>query len=340
MKITGLGLEIWDTLADPPRKRVHLGEYLANTFGLQITARDGVTAIVDERGLLQTWQVQDADNVDGTHPVSLKVYVPGDTASIRRAYLNFTLEKFRAYSKSAASGGGAAVTSDSGGGTNATSSSGGGTTATSSSGGGTNATSSSGGSTVATSGGGQWFTESGYTSGLNATDYQGEHNHGITPGMWLAVSSTGADVTGYQMWVQSGGHDHIINLNHSHTVTIGNHSHTVTVPNHTHDVTIANHTHTVTVPNHSHSVTIPDHTHGIVYGIYEGTYASGVKIKINGIDRTVDLGGGSSGFSFDEANLNVTAYLAIGNWNTIELSSTQMGRINAVLFMQAFMEIL
>jgi hypothetical protein len=128
----------------------------------------------------------------------------------------------------------------------------------------------------------------------------------------------------------AGAHDHSLEANHKHDVTIPSHTHTVTIPNHTH---------TVTIPDHTHNVSIPAHTHGMVYGIFESTPATGVKVTINGIDRTVALGGGAGGFTLDVTNLNITQYMAIGNWNTIQLSSTQLGRINAVLFIQAFMEV-
>lgn len=345
MKIGGNGIEIWDIGMSPARKRVHLGEYAAGTYGLQIVARDGTTALIDERGLLQTWQIQDADNVDSTHGLQLKTYIPGDTASIRRAYLNFSLEKFRAYNTGAASGGGSSVSSSSGGGTTATSSSGGGTSTT--------PTSSSGGGTVSTSADGVWnlshwlwpdaMDMSGSHSHGGATGSAGNHNHGISPGTALAVTSNGTSVTGYVTWLDVANHTHSISVDgsHAHGMYVY-HTHTVNVPNHSHTitVTIPDHAHTVNIPNHTHTVDIPSHTHAIIYGIYESTKATGVRVVINGVDRTTDLGGSVGGFVTDKTQLDITNYLAVGNWNTIELTSTALGRINAVLFIQAFMQVL
>lgn len=86
----------------------------------------------------------------------------------------------------------------------------------------------------------------------------------------------------------------------------------------------------------SHTHIISDHIHGIIYGIYEGTSPTNITIKINGTDRTSILGGGT-GFNSDQSNLNITSYLSIGQWNTIELGSSQLGRLDATVFIQALM---
>jgi hypothetical protein len=52
----------------------------------------------------------------------------------------------------------------------------------------------------------------------------------------------------------------------------------------------ANHTHTV--PAHTHDVTIPPHTHPMNYGVFEDShYPQNISIYINGVDRTLALGG-------------------------------------------------
>ncbi len=85
---------------------------------------------------------------------------------------------------------------------------------------------------------------------------------------------------------------------------------------------------------HTHSIS--NHTHDIIYGIYEGTLPTNITIKINGTDRTSILGGGT-GFNSDQSNLNITSYLSIGQWNTIELGSSRLGRLDATVFIQALM---
>lgn len=85
---------------------------------------------------------------------------------------------------------------------------------------------------------------------------------------------------------------------------------------------------------HTHSIS--NHTHDITYGIYEGTLPTNITIKINGTNRTSVLGGGT-GFNSDQSNLNITSYLSIGQWNTIELGSSQLGRLDATVFIQALM---
>jgi hypothetical protein len=79
---------------------------------------------------------------------------------------------------------------------------------------------------------------------------------------------------------------------------------------------------------HIHGVTLENHSHAAVYGIYEGTTATGVTVLINGVDRTAALGGGA-GFTADQESLDIAAYLTLPGKNTIQLTSTQLGRITA-----------
>ena len=83
-----------------------------------------------------------------------------------------------------------------------------------------------------------------------------------------------------------------------------------------------------------HTHNIPTHTHNLIFGIYEGTTATNVTITINGTDRTADLGGP---FDTDQESLDISPYLVVGQFNTIELGSSQLGRIDATVFIQALM---
>ncbi len=89
------------------------------------------------------------------------------------------------------------------------------------------------------------------------------------------------------------------------------------------------HDHSVYIPSHEHQVYIPSHTHAIDYGIYESSYASGVQIKIDGIVR-------NSTSYYSDSNVNITQWIQTTGWHTIELTSNQLGRINAALYMRTF----
>jgi hypothetical protein len=270
--------------------RVQLGEYTTGKYGLRIVSKLG-DVVLSEDGIVQVDSVQLAENVDSTHGLKLKFYIDNGMISIRNVMLNFTLERFRAYSKGAASGGGGSVTSASGGGTS-TSTQSGGYRSTSTS---------SGGSHSATTGAEYW----------NSTG--NVHNHGIERGTRLAVhSSSPVAADWYVPWVPSGEHNHSFN-----------------VPSHTHEMIIPDHAHYFTVPDHSHYVGLPDHTHAIDYGIYESTYATGVRIVIDGVIR-----GGT--YSSSENNVDITQWISTTGWHTVELTSTQLGRINAGLYMKTF----
>lgn len=325
--------------------RLLLGEYADNKFGLKLFNKTGYDVILDEDGILQTWQEGRADNVDPNHGLSLYVYIPEETLSIRKAKLRFKLLPFRTYSKNTASGGQTTRTTSSGGGTTVTSSSGGGKQVTSSAGGAHTATSSAGGAHTATSSSGGGIAKSTYSGGgiaitSGSSEYAVEDDFILTDAPEL-MSDDGWHLHRINLiWLQ---HTHPITIpahahnfdipNHSHTVSIPNHSHTVSIPNHTHTVTLDDHTHRVTIPNHTHEVEIPSHNHDIVHGIYTGTSASGVGIIINGINRTSQLGGK---FYTDENNIDITQYLAVGHWNEIRLTSDTLGRIDANVFIQAF----
>ena len=189
-----------------------------------------------------------------------------------------------------------------GGGTVASTSAGGATTQTSSSGGGGTTTSSSGGGTTST------------------TDMSDVRE------LW----DIGTAVEGHMM-TPAGDPPHVHALDrHSHP-----HRHYVNIPNHRHDITIPNHQHNISIPNHQHNVTIPDHTHELEFGIYQGTTADSVTIKVDGesIPQTqpgqdIDIVKYLSTDSAGKINRNT--------WHTIEIIPDKMTRIVANVFMQIF----
>jgi phage minor structural protein len=291
--IDGTGIHV----VDPNNiERVRLGEYETGKYGLLLKNKAGDKTIIDEQGLLQTWQEGEEDNVDSTNPLVLDIYIPPESLSIYKSILRFRLKPFRAYSKGSASGG---YWQD-------------GTTSTLDE------------TTLSTKPDASKWTFSswilpdfmdlaGSHSHGGATGSAGGHNHGIAGGTSLATSD-GGSVT----WSVIGDHSHGISSDgsHAHGMYMG-------------------HDHQVTIPGHSHTFEVPNHAHDIVYGIYTSTSATNVTVKINGTDRTSDLGGGT-GFTTDQDNLDVSPYLVSG-WNTIEMSSSQIGRISSRIFLQCFL---
>jgi hypothetical protein len=219
--------------------RLLLGEYETDKFGLKLMNKSGQDVILDEDGMLQSWQEGRTDNVDSNNGLSLYVYLPSDTISVRKAILNFKLLAFRAYSQGTASGGGSTQTSSSGGGT----------TATSSSGGGTSKSTSNGGSVSSTTG--TFFVgDSVITSTTVGNTLEGH---------WHRITDT--------------------RLNHSHSFSISSHSHSFSISNHSHTVTVPNHSHSVTIPNHTHGIDYGIYTSTVATGvgiIINGTDYTGV----------------------------------------------------------------
>ena len=275
------------------------------------TIQVGENVVINPNGILQSWGNSNAENLDENHKLALDLYIPENTVSVRSVKLSFKLEQFRAYSKGAASGGGAT----SGASSANTTASGGSSTPTS--GASSASTTASGGSSAPTSG----------ASSTSTTASGGS----------TSVSSAEETVAG-----DPGGLCHpamvvaFCHLPHRHTVSIGshqhgmNHTHDVSIPNHTHGM---GHTHSVSVPAHAHGIehshSVPNHTHDIEYGIFLGTTPENVKVFVNGIER---LGTYNTG----QENLDLSAWITAPGWHTIELSSTRLGRISANYFVELF----
>jgi phage minor structural protein len=76
---------------------VKLGEYEEGKYGLQIKSSKG-DVVLDEDGIMQTWQEGEEDNADAEHPIVLDLYIPEPTIFIKKAILRFRIKKFRSYS--------------------------------------------------------------------------------------------------------------------------------------------------------------------------------------------------------------------------------------------------
>ena len=141
-----------------------------------------------------------------------------------------------------------------------------------------------------------------------------------------------------------GVHEHTI-PNHTHNFS---HYHAITtliipplevnVPDHGHNVCIPGHSHSVSIPSHTHGVIIPDHTHQIVYGIFEGTTARKVTIRVDGNEvpasetskREIDV----SAWLTKDDNGKITR----NSWHEIQIVPDQLTRIEANLFAQVFIQ--
>ncbi len=316
-KIMGDGLHVYD---QNNRERLHAGHWTVDAserFGLRITASDGTTVILDDRGMLQTWQLQVADNVDDSHPLKIIFYVPpgANLLNGKQFKLSFTKEWFRAYETGAQAGGGF-YTSTEEGGYSATSTG-------------------SGGGQYETSEPGVWtlwpaqyllpdfMNLSGYHFHDTTMDAGGTHNHGIEHGTTLLTD------TGTVTWVQSGYHDHVL-----HNPYAGDHAHSMFSVSHTHAVDIPAHAHNVTIPDHQHNISLQDHMHNLVFGIYEGPAPADISVKLDGYDLTAALGGP---FNQNMNDLELSPYVNSQGWHVLELGSSSLGRINASLFIQLFM---
>lgn len=161
------------------------------------------------------------------------------------------------------------------------------------------------------------------SSGLY-TGYAGDGDTGSAGGHRhsMAVHTHGMKHT-HKLSAHSHDMAHYHNFSHSHSVVA-----TVTIP-----------PQTIAIPSHRHTVTIDPHTHDMVYGIYEGGKAGSITIRVDGQDVA-----GIKGTDMDE--LDIVAYLAKdgegritrGTWHTVELVPDALTRIEANLFVQAFVQ--
>ncbi len=276
------------------------------------------------------------DNADSTHPAVIRFKLPDEMVRINKLELTYETTAFRAYSRAIEGGGSIATSTASGGAVVKSTSSGGGTTATSSAGGGTSkSTESGGGSTRTSSSNGthrhRLFYHSGsYGAVPDASDYQ----------MFQAPRNASGGSHGVLLLAGASGDVYTESADgaHSHTVDVPAHSHSFTVADHTHNVTINPHSHEIDIPSHTHAITLPNHVHGIDYGIFKlNRNPSRVTIKVDGnvVPHTA-----TSGDSID-----LIPYLALDSqnrvqrgWHTVEITPNDLGRINAQVMTQFFMQ--
>lgn len=246
-----------------------------------------------------------SDNADTDVPAKIRIFIPESMVRINTCILNYQLEPFRGYVKAARGGGGwADVTEE-----NPT------VTPTSIS---TKARISGLATTIYDMyqttyiQNGDGSGDTGYAS--TQSDSAPDHNHGLKDA------------------VNSGAHKH---ENASHNHYGGTHSHMLAGHSHNVDAEeVKGHTHEVEIEGHKHEVIIDDHTHALDFGVYQGTTASSVTIKVDGknIPKTTD------------SDVDIVKYLSVDDqgrikrntWHTIEILPDRMTRITANVFMQIF----
>lgn len=210
VKITGTkGVQVLDNQS---RERVQLGNWSSGRYGLKLTDASGNRTILDDNGILQSWQDGRCDNVDDKNPLKLHIYIPKETQRIYKAALRIYTEGFRAYSKATEWKGTQSTSTDSGG-----------------------------GDYTSTDGGGGDYTSTEYDGGKVETS----HGASNVQGGMVTVNVQGGG-GGSVSFYQTQYHEHEVEFpNHSHRVQIPGHTHGVSIPSHSHGVDIPGHQHDI-----------------------------------------------------------------------------------------------
>jgi hypothetical protein len=181
-------------------------------------------------------------------------------------------------------------------------------------------------STGATSGGGTTTSNGGgdiFTSGNQMEDFETWYT--LSNGLHTHGGSTGTDHHSHYHHEHDDYNTDSDEYSHYHTINYdGVHQHEMLI--------LGSHKHQITLTDHNH--TVGNHTHNITYGIYESTLATGVKVYIDG---TLRLDNGGSGYTTDQANLDLSSWITTSGWHYLELSSSQLGRLSAAYFTQMFL---
>lgn len=273
--------------------------------------------------LYTNWlQPQGEGNIDSTHPLYVRFYVPPNTKKVKQAKINIILSRYRVDSDVAISIESKTYSSS------VTSSASNKTTA--------------GQSTIETSGQ-MNTTSSGSSSSSTSADGGGVTNVGSDINFWQNVNWT-YPFTNIEKHVNGTAIDptknlcrditttdsldstfvDFYNLQHYHKINLDPHSHNM---EHYHDISHnhnISHTHNI---DHTHQIdveiTIPAHGHNLNMAIKEAdTAPSNVKIFVNETDIGINL----SGDNESKNDIDITDKIIIGEWNTIKLTSDNISR--------------
>lgn len=371
------GREKSDMEGDPGSVKLTLDSSVRDTAEElnEILDKIGVQELYSQ-GATNLYSMQISDSCDGDHPLEMSYYVPGNVLRINRCLLKWQIEAYRSYAKLAASGGGGTRTSKEGGGGTVTipaqtisigvkySS---------------QPMDESDGSAVRLTGGpkdylGNVTLQTG-TAGTHSHNFThvhalAKHTHGFggetktySIGHNHSLAGSGATATGAilsgnksiqvtpegtisetdTLWT-TGAYDGVMGAGKQATAENGAHSHSfehVHDMPHVHDI---QHQHTIPsmwfdLEGHTHQVTIPEHTHNIEYGIYTGSRASAVTIKVDGnAIPDADIGDGKEIDIAKYMSANADGKVTRGTWHKVSFVPDKLTRITANLFFQVFIQ--
>lgn len=370
------GREKTDIEGDPGSVKLTLDSSVRDTAEElnEILDKIGVQELYSQ-GATNLYSMQISDSCDADHPLEMSFYVPGNVLRINRCLLKWQIEAYRSYAKLAKSGGGSTRTSEEGGGGTVTIPAQTISIGVKYSSGPMDATD---GSAVSLTGGPKDYlggvktatdkagnhrhnfthvhalaTHSHNFTGTSKT-YSIAHNHslsagaGATGGIYsgnknIKVTPEGEVEGSGTLWT-TGAYDAQGGSGKSATSENGTHSHDFAHAHdmpHVHDI---QHEHVIPsmwfdLEPHRHSVKIPEHTHDIEYGIYTGSRAQSVTIKVDGKEIPAeDLG--------DEKEIDIAKYMSANadgrvtrsTWHKVSFVPDALTRITANLFFQVFIQ--
>lgn len=259
------------------------------------------------KNVMTQWiPIQGEGNLDVSNPYKLRFYIPPNTKSITKTSVNVQIERYKMDS-SITEGGGRSIGMD------ISMSMGSANVGVSSVGGG-------GGSASTTSLVSRWYP---YSENGAKGDYFSPGTRMLTKDIFLSLTQegnifygnpTGGHVLGAKtpMYSDSVALMDLSALNHEHDVAIS-------TPPHSHNIILAPHTHTAIG-----TIDLPDHSHALKEGIKLASVApADVNVKLNG--TSISVLNGDSAYKND---INVSEYIKIGEWNTIECTTSNLARIN------------
>lgn len=274
VQITQNLLTIKDNLG---RVRVSLGEYKTGVFGLELKNKSGTKVVLDETGMLQSWQESTVDNCSYDRPLRMYLYLPEETMSVYKAVLRFQKDNFRSYSSGTTTSSSMLRTADTAYLNNAIDST------------------ALGDVNVTSSFVDRWYRdgESVYIDGRYVqVPYGGGHNHGIEHLTELWGKDRNMSNFGYAGTFEQSG-------NHQHEIKIASHFHRI----YAEDL------------NHGHKIRIPSHSHGTINDIFEHFVPSNtMTIRVNNatyLNQQIYSGSATS-----RDDINIGGYLKPG-WNEI-----------------------
>lgn len=122
---------------------------------------------------------------------------------------------------------------------------------------------------------------------------------------------------------------------HTHTVDISNHTHFIQILDHNHNVIVLPHTHEITINPHKHTIPATDLSYGVRDDI--AVLPSGIRVRINGVDKTAELGGPwSNGGEIIDETIEISDILnaadTLQRRHTIEfMTDTGRGNLEATI---------